>query len=136
MKHILSTLSLGFLLLSAPAFADPSLKDNMGQLGDLYKLISSTLTDPAKAAPNAENAKKMAVILKAVLLQVPDTISELPPEQRDSALASYKKLINDEIAHANDLAAVFSKSDTRTAANILNDINLTKRDGHNKFKRN
>jgi hypothetical protein len=135
MKRVLTL--LGILLVAGPVYsATPSLKDNMKQLGGLFHDINATVNDPAHNADNAERASKMQEIFAMVLEQVPDSISELPPEQRDDALAGYKKIIQEELEHAQALQLAFLNGDNRAAADICNHMNLDRKEGHDKYRKN
>jgi hypothetical protein len=129
-------LSLVMLALSLNAFADaPSLKDNMKAIGAAYKAIQATVGDRGQNAANAANADKIATLMQAAAKQVPDAISQLPQNQQPAALADFQRLINAEAAFAAQLKAAFLAGDNTTAANIVNKMQLDKKEGHDKYNK-
>jgi|GEM_PF-3869612 len=132
MKSFLLTLTL--LASALPAFAaTPSLKENMKELGVLFREIGKTVADRTRNEANAKNAARMNEIFLAVKVQVPDSVASLPPSQRESALAEFRAMISEIAADALKLRDAFVANDNRTAADIVNHMNLDKREGHDKF---
>lgn len=124
------------LLVATPALAGTaSLKDNMKALAEHYGAIRETVGDRAHNAANAERAKKMAELLRACLALTPDSIAQLPPQQRAAALAEYKKLMAQVATDAEALHAAFQAGDNRAAADLASKMNLGRREGHDKFKK-
>jgi hypothetical protein len=127
--------ALALLLIALPAFADaaPSLQDNMKSIGTLFKAIVTTMDDRTQNATNATNADKIQALFVAVSNQVPDSINQLSPDQKPAALADFKRLIGEETQFAQSLKAAFLANDNTTAANIVNKMNLDKKEGHTKY---
>ena len=131
MKKILLTSALSLCL---PLFASAaSLKQNMKELGGLFKQIAQSYSDTSQNATNAERATKMLALLQTVRGQTPDSIANHPPNQHENALKEYQRLIEDEITFANQIRGAFQSNDNKFAASLYNQMNSTKRDGHNKF---
>jgi hypothetical protein len=131
-------LALALLTLPALAFADApaaSLKDNMKAIGKLYKSVQATVGDRGQNTANAASAGQMATLFTAVAKQVPDSITQLPPNQQKAALADFQRLINAEEKFAESLKAAFAAGDNTAAADIVNKMNLDKKEGHDKYNK-
>ena len=135
MKRTLAALAL--LALPTLALADTAvgLKDNMKALGKLYKAIQATVGDRGQNTANADSAGKMVVLFQAVGKQMPDSIAQLPPDQQKAALADFQRLINEEQKLSESLKAAFAAGDNTSAANIVNKMNLDKKEGHDKYNK-
>jgi hypothetical protein len=135
MKRLTHFLLTSTLLLSVSVLAAiPTLKENMGALGKLSKAISQTVNDPSKNAASAAQADQMVKLFVAVRDQVPDTITQLPPDRRPAAIAEYKSIIQREIDGATALAAAFRANDNVRASTILHEMLNDRQTGHEKFK--
>jgi len=138
MKRVLSILSLAFVFTFSLAYADPvsqtsSIKDNMKHIKQLFKGISSTVSNPAKNAQNAADAASIANLFATVEDQVPDSISSLPAGEQTAALADYKSMIHHEVDLATSLEKALETNDNATAASILQQMDSLRKDGHEKY---
>ena len=132
MSKLLLTLSL--LLFTVPALsATPTLKENMKELGGLFKEIGKTVSDRTHNEANAKSAARMNAIFVVVKTQVPDSLSTLPPGERAAAIAEFQSMITTIAASAQQLHDAFVANDNRAAADLVNSMNLGKRSGHDKF---
>lgn len=126
------SIALGIALsLSLASFAQDatalSLKGNMKQAGTYLKQISASVNDASQNATNADLAAKMITLFEAAKNQKPDTITA-------GSLADYQSLIEQEIQNFKDLQAAFQKNDNAGALAIIQKINTTKKEGHDKYK--
>lgn len=133
---------LGVSLMASVAFAQDagtaaaSLKQNMKQIGSLFKGISATVNDPSKNADNAASADQMNELFKACQVLVPEVVSEMPSDQQPAALEQFKGLIQKEIDYTAELATDFRNNDNAGAADICAKMKDTKKDGHDTFNPN
>jgi hypothetical protein len=124
MKLMTLILSAVFTLSIANA---GELKDNMKLIGSSFKQISSTINDSSKNADNIALVEKMLVAFKASRAQAPTTVTA-------STLADYQSLIDTEIKNLTDLEAALKNNDNAAALALLQKINTTKKEGHDKYK--
>ncbi len=139
MKKIFLTISTIVMLFASSSFAQEmgsstSLKQNMKQLGVLFKAIGSSVGDSTQNAKNAANCEQMNELLKIVLQQTPDTIAELPDSEKAAALEDYQNMIQQEIVFLGQLHDAFANNDNQQAASILQKMGDLRKDGHGKFK--
>lgn len=66
---------------------------------------------------------------------VPQVVASLPVEQQAAAIIQYNALMDQTATLGQQLAAAFRVNDNATAAAILKQLNQTKRDGHDQFKK-
>ena len=62
-------------------------------------------------------------------------LAQLPPDQQKAALADFQRLINEEQKLSESLKAAFAADDNTSAANIVNKMNLDKKEGHDKYNK-
>lgn len=120
--------------LVARADGLPTLADNMKQIGLNYKAIGAAVNDPSQNAASAQAAGKLMVLFTAVQGQVPDTISKLPSNEQEAALADFKRLIQVEIAAATTLKKDFETGNNADAVAALSTMSSTKKEGHMKYQ--
>lgn len=111
-----------------------SLKDNMKALGGLFKQISTDANNPAKNADSAKSAGKMVAIFTPLLEQVPDSVAGLPGNEREAAIAEYKRIIQQQIKDATALQEAFVANDNVGASTLLQRMNADRKGGHAKFR--
>jgi hypothetical protein len=116
------------------AAAAPSLKENMKALGGLFKQISADVNNPAKNVESAGSAGKMVAIYVPLLEQVPDSVAGLPANEREAAIAEYKRIIQQQTKDATALRDAFLANDNVGASTLLQRMNADRKDGHAKFR--
>jgi hypothetical protein len=134
------TLSFFMSLALAPAFMiaavqahAASIKDDMKQIKNLYKEISAAVSDPSKNAKSAANAADIAKLFADAQTGVPEAISDLPAEEQADANADFKSMIQQEIDYANALQKAFDSGNNSLAAEILQQMDGVKKEGHKKY---
>lgn len=127
-------------LVASSAFAQtapaPTIKDQMQDIKSLFKAITASVNDKSKDETNAGNATQIAALFTAAQSLVPAAINKMPADQQAAAVADYKRLIQEEIDQANALAKAFVNDDTTSANNIINQMNVVKKEGHGKYNPN
>ncbi len=108
-------------------------KDLMKQIGTIFSAIKKTASNAANNATNAQGAKQMVALFGQVVTQAPPSIQNLPADQRATATADFKKMIQQEIDLSTQLAAAFDKNDNSTAVALVQQMNSLKMDGHGKY---
>jgi hypothetical protein len=127
-------LSLALLLLSLPALAAPSLKDNMKSIRRSLNAIKMTVDDRAQNSANAQHAETIATLFKTARDQIPETITSLPAPAQKAAIADYQRLIDMEARYARELKAAFLAQDNAKASGLVDKMDHEKREGHQKYK--
>lgn len=133
----LFTATLVALLIPFSVFAQDataSLKQNMKQLGSLSKQIAATINDSTKNQVNAVNAGKMTEIFKLCYNQAADGMQNVPPDQREAAIADFQNLTKQSIDLSAQLQAAFTANDNASAALLFKKITDLKVEGHDKYK--
>jgi hypothetical protein len=130
-KKALLVLSLA--AFSSLAHADASLKDNMKQIGTLFKQIGATLRDVSQDPQNAQNAQQMNQLFQVVYGQAEDGVKDVPASQKEAALADFQNLIQQEIDLSAQLQSAFEASNNQQASAIYQQMNKIKSDGHDKY---
>jgi hypothetical protein len=113
-----------------------SLKNNMKQIGTIYKALAVSVKDLSQNAQSAAKAGNLVQLFGLVMQQVPDTISSLAPDQQAAALADFKRMIQIEIDHAMALEKAFESNDNAAALSIITEMGATKKEGHSKYNDN
>ncbi len=122
----LLTLALTFAFsLSIASAAD--LKDSMKLIGSSFKQISATINDSSKNADNIVLVEKMIAAFKTGKTQVPSTVNA-------STLGDFQSLMDTEIKNLTDLETALKNNDNAAALALLQKINTTKKEGHDKYK--
>lgn len=127
------------VLLMSSAFAQElgssaSLKENMKQLGTLFKAIGSSVNDASQNAKNLENSQQMTALFKVAIQQIPETIADLPDGEKEAALQDYQEMISQEVTLSEQLQQAFANNDNATAAKVLQQMGSVRKDGHGKYK--
>ncbi len=136
MKKTLSTFALVLVFGFSIAFAQESassLKNNMKQIGPLFKAIALSVSDPSKNADNIDKTKQLILLFKNTLTLIPDSVSQLPETQRADSITQFQNLINDELTNTNLLQVALIANDNATAAGIVQKMTVTKKEGHTRF---
>jgi hypothetical protein len=121
---------------TAIATGTPTLQDNMKAIGKIVKSITLAAGDKTKNAVSADQAKQLAALFSAVLLQEPDSILQMPANQQAAALAEFKQLIQQELTDSGRLQTAFETNDNSAASATLKDMQADKATGHDKFNKN
>lgn len=111
-----------------------TLKQDMKQLGSLFKQVGSTMNDASQNQANAANAGRMRLLFQAVLTMAPDTVADMPASERAQALQDYQHMIQQEIDLVTQLETAFLNNDNGTAVAVLQKMGDLKKQGHDKFK--
>jgi len=130
---VLMTLSLTATSAFAQDASAASLKQNMKQIGTLFKAMSTTINDSSKNQDNAKAADQILGLFKLVINQVPDAIEQMPSDQQAAAITDFKSLIQKEIDYTTQLENAFLSNDNAAAAKIYQEMKDTKADGHQKY---
>ncbi|QDK38129.1 cytochrome b562 [Bdellovibrio sp. NC01] len=139
MKKIFFVSFAAVALMMSSAFAQElgssaSLKQNMKQLGTLFKAIGSSVADSSQNSKNLEKSQQMTVLFKIVAQQVPETIADLPDGEKEAALKDYQDLMSQEVALSEQLQQAFANNDNAMAAKILQHMGDIRKNGHGKYK--
>ena len=129
---LLSVLCLSFG--ANVAAAAPSLRENMKSLGGLFRQISTDVNNPGRNTESAKSAGKMVAIYAPLLEQVPNSVEGLPANEREAAIAEYKRIIQQQSKDATALQEAFLANDNVGASTLLQRMNADRKDGHAKFR--
>lgn len=110
-----------------------SIKVGMKQIGALFKAISKVAKDSSQNAASAENARQLAINFQSVMNLIPDEIKKLPEPQQAAAIIDYQKMIQQEIDASIALEKAFLANDNNSALTILDQMTVTKKEGHSKY---
>jgi hypothetical protein len=127
-----STLALVYTLSIAHADV-ASLKDNMKHIKQIFKAISTAVSDPSKNAQSSADAASLVNLFGAVEGQTPESISSLPASEQPAALEEFKTLIHHEVELATALQKAFDSNNNSMAADLLRQMDAVRKDGHLKF---
>lgn len=110
-------------------------------LGGVMKAMSATLkkitaqaTDASKNIDSAKLTEELIDMAKNSKNHIPKSIKDLPKDQLTVQQEQYLKMIDENIALQQELLAAFQNNDNTKAADALNKINASKKEGHNAFK--
>ena len=101
-----------------------SLKSNMKSTQTLLKQIASTASSPSSNSDNAQNAAKMVTFFTAARAQSPDS----------GNFKDYQALMDQSIDLMKNLEAAFKNNDNTQALELLQKLNVAKKEGHDKYK--
>ncbi len=121
-KKIFSVISLFMILTIAVAYA--SIKADMKTIGTDFRTITLSVNNPASNAANIVLADKIIASFKS--------LREINPGM--GSFNEYQSLIDREITLFNDLKKNLSEADQASALATIEQINLVKKEAHNKFK--
>lgn len=137
MKRLIFTLilSMSSLVFAGSVDALPtSLKETMKGMGSTLKTISMQISDSAKNPSSAALADQFARLVTHAKNFTPDIIESLPASERAAKKADYDKKLDQVVKLAEQLAAAFRANNNSQAAQILQDLSQSKREGHEEFK--
>lgn len=112
---------------------EASLKEDMKELGNLFKSIGASLSEPTQNSANAETAAQMVELFKRSLVQTPDYFQELSESERVSALKDYQNMIQESIDLSEKLVAAFTTNNNDDAKALYRRLKDLKQDGHDQF---
>ncbi len=121
-KKIVSIVCVVMLITLAGAYA--SLKADMKTIGANFKTISLSVNDQGANASNILLADKIIESFKI--------IREINPGM--GSFSEFQTLIDKEISLFAELKKNLAENDQKTALATIEQINLVKKEGHNKFK--
>ncbi len=113
-----------FFFLATIAVAMASIASEMKTIGAHYKTITLTINDPAKNASNVVLVDKIQVAFKVV--------REIPPSA--STAAEFQQLVDQATTKFDELKIALNANDNVKAANLIQEINLIRKEAHAKFK--
>ncbi len=126
------------MMIASSAFsnitAPTNLKSAMKQMNSTLKTISAQSADATKNADSAKLADDFILLAESCKNFLPKKVQNLPPAQQQAQAQDYNLDVDDMIALGKNLASAFRSNDNAGAVKILNDLNTTKKNGHDKFK--
>ena len=120
-------------LATAHASAVPTLADNMKMIGKLFKEITTNVADATQSQKLAADATQMVTLFTLVKTQVPESLADLPADQKAAMLTEFQGMIQEEIDHAKALEKAFQAGDVKAASAVITDMGDLKKEGHGKF---
>ena len=133
MKTMIAAAFFTFVSTFATADIGASLKQNMKQAGTIFKAIGVSLKDATKNQENAIAVEQMAEFFQLTYQQIPEVVQELPEAEKVKALATYQKLMQEELELCKELHNAFLTNDNEQAAQIYQKMKDLKEEGHDKY---
>ena len=110
--------------VSAQSANFSSLKGEMKQSGNILKQIGGSINDASKNQENAALTAKIIAYFESSRTQSPG----------NGSFAEYQSLMDQEIQLLKELQSAFQNNDNAAALGLMQKINTTKKEGHDKFK--
>lgn len=139
-KLIISSLlviNLGATLSQAQSAIDTSpttLAATMKAMSSALKTVSAQATDSHKNSDSAILADQFVQLTLNSKKFTPDTISGLPANEQMAQKAQYDQMIDQTADLGKQLAEAFRNNDNTKAADLLNQLLKSKKEGHAQFK--
>jgi hypothetical protein len=132
-KSVGFKIGAGAVVLFAMATAQADLKQDMKQIGVLFKAINAQVSDATMDSDSASKADQLVALFTQAQSEIPDSVSALPADQQAAAESQFQAAIQKEIDSARALAAAFRAGDSGMIQTLLADMTATKKDGHSTF---
>ena len=121
------------ILMSMPAMANDTIKQDMKQIAGLFKQIATTMGDASKNQANAAAASQIAALFQNAAGQEPDSILKLPVGQQSAAVADYRNMVTQEANLASAMAKDFATNNNAAVGAVLQQMSDLKKEGHDKY---
>ena len=128
------SIALATVFLTGLGLADASLKQDMKEIGSLFKEIARTASDRTQNRQNAESARSLIALFKDAQTQTPDSVVKLPIVDQGAAFATFQNLIQKEVDFSIALAAAFTAGDNQLALTILKEMADIRNQGHSTYE--
>ncbi len=120
---------------TTPAVNPPAtLAGVMKAMSATLKKITAQAADAGKNADSAKLTQDLIDMTKNSKNHIPPSIKNLPKDQLKVQQDQYLKMIDDSLTLQQELLVAFQNNDNTKAADALNKINASKKEGHNAFK--
>lgn len=130
MKSALLTITMACLLAAVPATAESSLDDEMSVINKNLRVLGRTPPPPDEAAALVDKCVEAA---KKAREMIPAILKDKPEEEKQAALADFRKRMDEVIAGLGTLREAVAKGDKEATDAALKALNEMKKSGHDIF---
>lgn len=134
MKLFIATLLMATTVFATEVELPKSLGRTMKSMNTTLNSISFQQNDSAKNVSSATLADDFVTLTLHSKKFTPESVLELPEAEQPPAKAQFDSMIDQTAELGKKLAEAFRANDNAHAAEIMNQLKNSKKDGHSKFK--
>ena len=114
--------------------APSTLSETMKAMDADLKTLAAQSNDVTRNPQSAALSEHFTWLVLHAKNFTPDSIAALPANEQSAAKADFDKMLQEASQMGVDLATAFRQNNNSVANNILKNLKLAKREGHDKYK--